>query len=149
MISTHSINMTSRNSIMKYLLLSVILVITTIFSCTKQSMVSGYGVLKGKISIGPICPVETIPPLPQCLPTRETFNSYSTAAWTTDKKTNVRTIFPNLDGTYLIQLPAGNYIIDYATTRTNGVGGSNLPSAISITDKDTTTLNISIDTGIR
>jgi hypothetical protein len=141
--------MTNRNPIFKYLFLSLLVVVTFISSCTKQSINTGYGVLKGKISIGPICPVETTPPLPQCLPTRETFNTYSTAVWTTDKKTNVRTIFPDLDGTYLIQLPAGNYIVDFATARTNGAGGSNLPSSISISDKDTTTLDVSIDTGIR
>ena len=149
MIRTYLIKMTTRNSILKYLFLSVLLIVTAISSCTKQSMITGNGVLKGKISIGPICPVETIPPLPQCLPTRETFNSYATAVWTTNKKTNLQTIVPNLDGNYQIDLPAGNYIIDYATTRIKGVGGSNLPSAISITDKDTTILNITIDTGIR
>ena len=141
--------MTNRNSILKYLFLFVIVVVTLIFSCTKQSMVTGNGVLKGKIAIGPICPVETIPPQPQCLPTRDTYNAYATAVWTTDKKTKLQTIIPNLDGTYQIDLPAGDYILDYATARTNGVGGSNLPSSFSIADKDTFTLNISIDTGIR
>ena len=140
--------MNIRKTILKTLVLSLLL-LTVFQSCTKQSITTGSGVLKGKISIGPICPVETIPPLPQCLPTRDTYNAYATAVWTTDKKTNVQTIVPNLDGTYQLDLPAGSYIIDYATARTNGVGGSNLPSTITITDKDTTTLNISIDTGIR
>ena len=141
--------MTNRNTILKYLFLSVIIVVTLILSCTKQSMVSGNGVLKGTISIGPICPVETIPPQPQCLPTRDTYNTYATAVWTSDKKNKVGTIIPNLDGTYQIDLPAGDYVLDYATARTNGVGGSNLPTAFSIADKDTLTLNVSIDTGIR
>ena len=30
------------------------------------------GFLEGTISIGPICPVEKIPPAPACLPTAET-----------------------------------------------------------------------------
>ena len=141
--------MTNRNSIIKYLFLSVIVVVTLILSCTKQSMVTGNGVLKGKISIGPICSVETIPPQPGCLPTSDTYKAYATAVWTTDKKTNLKTIIPNPDGTYQIDLPAGDYVLDYATARTNGVGGSNLPTAFSIVDKDTLTLNVSIDTGIR
>jgi len=141
--------MTNRNPIIKYLMLSVIVVVTLISSCTKQSIVTGNGVLKGKISIGPICPVETIPPQPQCLPTRDTYNNYATAVWTSDKKNILITIIPNLDGTYLVDLPAGDYVLDYATARSLGVGGSNLPSAFTIADKDTLTLNVSIDTGIR
>jgi hypothetical protein len=141
--------MTFRNSILKYLFLSVIIVVTLVLSCTKQSTVTGNGVLKGKISIGPICPVETIPPLPQCLPTREYYNNYATAVWTSDKKNILKTIVPNLDGTYLIDLPAGDFILDYVTAQTIGVGGSNLPTTFSIADKDTLTLNVSIDTGIR
>src|ERR1035437_4378289 len=117
--------MTNGNSIIKYFFLSVIVFVTLILSCTKQSMVTGNGVLKGKISIGPICPVETNPPQPGCLPTRDWCNNYATAVWTSDKKTNLQTIIPNLDGTYQIDLPAGDYILDYATTRTFGVGGSN------------------------
>jgi hypothetical protein len=141
--------MTTRNSILKYFFFTVIVVVTLVLSCTKQSIVTGNGVLKGTISIGPICPVETIPPQPGCLPTRDTYNAYSTAVWTSDKKNKVLTITPNLDGTYLIDLPAGDYVLDYATARTNGVGGSNLPTAFSIADKDTLALDVSIDTGIR
>jgi hypothetical protein len=141
--------MTYRDSILKYFFLSVIVVVTLAVSCAKQSMVTGNGVLKGTISIGPICPVETIPPQPQCLPTRDTYNNYATAVWTPDKKMKLVVIVPNLDGTYQINLPSGDYLLDYATARTNGIGGSNLPKTFSIADKDTLTLNVSIDTGIR
>ncbi|MDP4290108.1 MAG: hypothetical protein Q8908_03420 [Bacteroidota bacterium] len=118
-------------------------------SCTKQTMMSGEGVLKGKISIGPLCPVETIPPLPQCLPTRDTYNAWATAVWTTDKTRKITTIIPNLDGTYMVDLPSGNYIVDFASVQTNRFGAGNLPALITIDDKDTTKLDISIDTGIR
>lgn len=140
--------MTDRILTRRYLFLPLLLILGFI-SCDKQTIVSGNGVLKGKISIGPICPVETIPPSPQCLPTRDTFNTFATAVWTTDIKTKLLTIVPNLDGTYLVDLPAGDYIIDFDVAKTNGVGGSNLPSPVTITSKDTTKLDISIDTGIR
>ena len=140
--------MTNRNILLKYLFLAVLL--TTVFcSCTKQTIVSGTGVLKGKISIGPICPVETVPPQPQCLPTIQTYKTWATAVWTLDKKTKIATLDPNLDGTYQLSLPSGYYIIDFDVARSNSVGGSNLPSTISISDKDTTSLDITIDTGIR
>ena len=137
-----------RESGVKYLILSVILLIV-IHSCVKQNLVSGSGALKGKISIGPICPVETIPPDPNCLPTAETYKAWATAVWTLNKSSKIATLDPKLDGTYEVALPAGKYTIDYDATRTNNVGGANLPSIISIANGDTTNFNINIDTGIR
>jgi len=137
-----------RNSALKYLVLTAFL-IAVIFSCSEQNLLTGSGVLKGKISIGPICPVERIPPDPACLPTMETYKAWATAVWTVNKISKVATLSPKLDGTYEIDLPAGNYVVDFEVSRTFGVGGSNLPKAISIANKDTTTLNINIDTGIR
>lgn len=105
--------------------------------------------LKGKISIGPICPVETIPPDPNCLPTLETYKAWATDVWTLNKSSKLATINPLLDGTYQIGLPAGMYVIDFDVTQTNHVGSSNIPSIISIANGDTTSFNINIDTGIR
>jgi len=136
------------NFVLKYPVLSVIL-LTIFFSCSEQNLLNGNGFLKGKISIGPICPVEKIPPDPACLPTMETYKSWATAVWTLNKKTKIATLEPKLDGTYKNELPAGNYIIDFDPPRTIRIGGSNLPVAISIADMDTTFVNINIDTGIR
>jgi len=66
-----------------------------------------------------------------------------------NKKTKIATLEPKLDGTYKNELPAGNYIIDFDPPRTNRIGGSNLPVAVSIADLDTSFVNINIDTGIR
>lgn len=140
---------TIMKTFLKYLILIVIL-IPVFFSCTEQSPMGGSGVLKGKISIGPICPVERNPPDPACLPTMETYKAWATAVWTLDKKTKVATLDPNLDGTYQIELPVGNYMIDFDVARTGRIGGSNiLPALISIALGDTTNLDINIDTGIR
>jgi len=140
--------MNIRNSVLKYLILSLLL-IPILFSCTDQKIMSGSGVLKGKISIGPLCPVETIPPLPACLPTAQTYKTWATAVWSLNKKSKIATLDPTLDGTYQIDLPAGDYIVDFDVIQNNRIGGSNLPVGISITNRDTTKLNISIDTGIR
>jgi hypothetical protein len=140
--------MAIRNSALKYLALSAIL-IAVYYSCTKQNQIIDYGVLKGKISIGPLCPVERIPPDPACLPTAETYKAWATAVWTSKKKAKIATINPNLDGIYQIRLPAGDYIIDFNVVPKNIVGRSNLPSVVSIGNMDTTIFNISIDTGIR
>jgi len=140
--------MTIGNSAFKYFFIYAIL-LPVFFSCTEKNLYTGNGVLKGKISIGPICPVQKDPPDPGCLPTKETYKAWATVVWTVNKKTKVAMLDPTLDGNYQLGLPAGNYIIDFEVARTIGVGGSNLPTTISISNIDTTTFNINIDTGIR
>ena len=133
---------------LKYLVLSVLL-LTIFFSCSDQKIMSGSGALKGKISIGPLCPVETVPPAPGCLPTAETYKAWAVAVWSSNRKAKLATLDPKLDGTYQIGLPTGYYIVDFDVVQNNRVGSSNLPVAISVTNGDTTNLNINIDTGIR
>jgi hypothetical protein len=135
-----------RNFVSKYLIQTALSLIF-IISCTDQNLTKGDGVLKGKISIGPICPVETIPPDPRCLPTAETYRAWATAVWTLNRKVKVASLNPNLDGKYEINLPSGSYIIDF--DQSNHFGSSNLPSIVTISLGDTTKLNINIDTGIR
>lgn len=125
-----------------------ILLIPFFFSCMEQNGMSGTGVLRGKISIGPLCPVETVPPSPACSPTTETYKTWATAVWKLDKKTKVVTLNPTLDGNYRVVLPTGKYIIDSDGTQ-NYRAGSNLPTEISVIQNDSTTFNINIDTGIR
>ncbi len=110
---------------------------------------SNTGVLKGKISIGPICPVETIPPRPECLPTAETYKAWQTSVWNQSKTKIITDIVPALDGTYSVGLPVGKYVVDFKTAQSKGVGGNNLPISIDIVKGDTVDLNINIDTGIR
>lgn len=106
------------------------------------------GFLEGKISIGPICPVETDPPDPGCLPTVETYKAYPVSVWTSDHKRKIVQINPALDGSYKTDLEPGNYLIILETDRSN-IGGSNLPVEVTIISANVTTLNIDIDTGIR
>jgi hypothetical protein len=117
--------------------------------CTNQNLIEGYGELKGKITIGPICPVETIPPNPQCLPTADTYKAWATAVWTLNRKSKVAVLNPNLDGTYEMSIPAGSYIIDFDQNNIFHAVGSNLPALITIALGDTTKFNVNIDTGIR
>jgi hypothetical protein len=106
------------------------------------------GYLEGVISIGPICPVERIPPDPGCLPTAETYKAYPVGVFTTDGNRKVGQLNPSLDGTFSVEVPAGNYLVVLEKAQ-NNIGGSNLPVVISIISRDTTLLRINIDTGIR
>lgn len=115
--------------------------------CDKQNS-QEVGYLGGKISIGPLCPVETDPPNPACLPTAETYKAYPVSIWTSDGKSKVAHINPALDGLYRVELDPGHYLIKLEKEQYT-IGGSNLPVEISIMSQKETVLNIDIDTGIR
>jgi hypothetical protein len=118
-------------------------------SCEEFGLNSGgSGALNGKISIGPLCPVETDPPNPACQPTAETYKAFPVAVWSSDMKVKIATLAPALDGTYSVSLPSGTWIV-VLESNTSGVGGSNLPVSIKVTEGANTQLDINIDTGIR
>ncbi|MFZ0472283.1 MAG: hypothetical protein WAL94_06690 [Bacteroidales bacterium] len=115
--------------------------------CEKQTN-QETGFLEGVISIGPICPVETDPPGPGCLPTAETYKAYPVSIWTSNGRRKIAQINPALDGTYKTEVTTGNYLVKVLPTG-NTIGGSNLPVQVTITSQKKTVLNIDIDTGIR
>jgi hypothetical protein len=118
-----------------------------ISSCDKSKGLNP-GWLEGTISIGPICPVERIPPDPACQPTAETYNAYPVSVYTSDGKVKIARLNPSLDGSFSTELSPGNYQVILETANKN-IGGSNLPAEASIVSQEKTTLNINIDTGIR
>ena len=120
-----------------------------ISGCEKHELLSGRsGVLKGVITIGPLCPVQTDPPDPACLPTAETYKSYPVVVMTSDGKKKVVQLSPELNGSFSIELAAGSYLVVLENNQ-NGISRSNLPSLVSIMSNNETFLNIDIDTGIR
>ena len=133
----------------------LLFLVAIVVSCTYNSVnsdiddASAKGTLTGKIVIGPLCPVETNPPLPECLPTAETYRIYAVAVWSKDERTKIAVIKPNLDGTYIIELPANEYIINFDSKYRFAIGGSNMPVAVKIEAQKTSEVNIDIDTGIR
>ena len=132
----------------KRILVVIFLTCLTVMSGCDSKTALVTGILEGTISIGPICPVETIPPDPACLPTAETYKAYPVNVFTSDGKTKVAQLLPSLDGSYSSELPPGDYLIVLEGAK-NNIGGSNLPVMVSINAQDKTLLNINIDTGIR
>jgi hypothetical protein len=113
---------------------------------SKKTLTPGF--LEGTISIGPICPVETVPPDPACLPTAETYKAYPVRVFTSDGKIKISQLNPSLDGSFISELPPGSYLVVLEKAQ-NNIGGSNLPVEVTINSQVTTMLNINIDTGIR
>jgi len=111
-----------------------------LFGCASQG---ASGTLAGKITIGPICPVEP------CNLTQEQIDqAYSSRAiivYAYDQSTIVFQSPIPPGGDYQIQLPPGTYFV---TIRPGGIGDYPLQQ-VSISPNQTTTLNMDVDTGIR
>jgi|SRR5450759_1219965 len=125
----------------------VFLAVLFISGCDKR-MTLEPGYLEGVISIGPICPVERVPPDPACLPTAETYKAYPVSVFSSDGRRKILQLNPSLDGSFITELAPGNYLVVLDKAQ-NYIGGSNLPVEVSISTQDKTLLNINIDTGIR
>lgn len=129
----------------------ILCLIPMLFSpgCEKQGTTNeGTGTLQGKISIGPLCPVETVPPDPACQPTADTYKAYPVSVYSADMKTKVADLKPALDGSYSAAIPSGIFMI-VLDKQQSGAGGSNLPVSVEIKDGSVTELDVNIDTGIR
>lgn len=135
-----------KRCIFKKRLVLLFLILICADSCNKTDKTPGY--LEGIISIGPLCPVERIPPDPACLPTAETYKAYPVTVYNVEGNKKVAMLSPSLDGFYILDLFPGQYKVVLEKPQ-NNIGTSNLPYEISITSMDTTLLNINIDTGIR
>ena len=132
-----------------YIIFGTVIITGLLFTsgCDKKANYDT-GFLKGIISIGPICPVVTYPPVSDCMPTAETYKAFPVSIWTSDGKRKIAQIDPALDGSFTKELNPGNYLIVLEKEQ-NTIGSSNLPLEVSVISNDSTFLNIDIDTGIR
>ncbi|MCP4978052.1 MAG: hypothetical protein GY931_18030 [Maribacter sp.] len=128
------------------LLLAAAIIIVPLSGCNQEDGNLELGLLTGTISIGPLCPVETFPPDPNCQPTDATFKTWPIGVWTADKKSKLGILEPNLDGSFNFDLPEGDYFIDLELEH---LFGTTLPETIKIEADKTVFLEIVIDTGIR
>jgi hypothetical protein len=105
------------------------------------------GILHGKVTVGPLQPVERAG-VPSPTPPPEVFTSRSINIFQSDGKTLVANAHFSPDGTYRVNLPPGTYIIDIP--HNGGLGSAKgLPKTITIDSNQTVELDIDIDTGIR
>ncbi|MFH1036526.1 MAG: hypothetical protein V1756_00445 [Patescibacteria group bacterium] len=100
------------------------------------------GILKGKVFIGPLCPVE---PCPVTTP-----NPYISRTIILQKQSGES--FPPIllqeDGSFETEIAVGNYMLDLSDCNFLGCRYS-LPRAVKIEESETTEISIDIDTGIR
>lgn len=103
------------------------------------------GILQGKVTIGPMCPVETKDH--PCLPPPSLFTSHKLVILN-EKGEQVAQVEMSGSGDYRTALNAGTYQVDYSP-RDIGIPGSFDPPTAEVRAGQTTTLDIHIDTGIR
>jgi hypothetical protein len=124
---------------------SVILLLFFLFALQACALPSappqaGRGYLEGNVIIGPLCPVEPCrqPPNPDVYTSREVVVSKGLSV--------IGRTHLNADGTYRLELPAGEYM---AAVQPAGMPGANQAKTVTITTGTTTRLDFDIDTGIR
>lgn len=104
----------------------------------------GTGNLQGKVTIGPICPVERIDN--PCVTPPEAYAAREFSV--TQRGKTITTFHADMTGNYIISLVPGTYIVTSAKT---GIGymSKDLPATVAIKAGETSMLNIDVDTGIR
>ncbi len=103
------------------------------------------GTLKGSVTVGPVCPVET-PGYP-CTPTPEMYAAAQVFVYLMDKTTLVKAIIPDAKGNFSVSLPAGKYFVDMIHQTIGGTTG--VPTTITIKSGQSVTLKLTVDTGLR
>ena len=126
----------------------IILTCLVLLSACDKDIGLNRGWIEGTISIGPICPVEKIPPDPACKPTAETYKAYPVSIFSSDGSIRITRLEPALDGTFTSELAPGKYLI-VLDSANKYIGGSNLPVLVTIVSHERTQISINIDTGIR
>ena len=102
------------------------------------------GVLEGKVSIGPITPVQQSTPVPT---PPEVYAARKILVYDSRQSKLLYTVSLDDNGNYRIELEPGTYVVDI-----NYVGidrSLEVPKTIEIEPDITVVLNISIDTGLR
>jgi len=107
----------------------------------QASVDAGAGAIAGKVTIGPLCPVEpcTNPP-PEIYSSRQLVLQPDSG--------NSRFVPLNPDGTFQATMPAGTYTVNMTDCSFLGCTYS-MPITITIRPNETTFVIITIDTGIR
>lgn len=111
---------------------------------TMPVVIKNAGTITGTVSIGPICPVETIGS--PCLPTPEMYAARHVIVTNKVKKVVADTTLDK-DGNFKISLPSGMYRVEVKND--SAVGTTTPAQNVTVKTGQTLKLQFSVDTGIR
>jgi hypothetical protein len=100
--------------------------------------------IAGVVTAGPVCPVEKNPPDPACAPRPV---DGAVLLFRDKAGTEVTRTATAPDGTFLVELPPGVYIVTPQPAK--GLLGTPGPQSVTVTDGATVRLDLAYDTGIR
>jgi len=123
------------------LMLGLLALLLLVAAC-KDTTTTATGVLQGKVTIGPLCPVE---PCPGAVP-----NPYVSRSLVLGPSNSGDAIMVKLneDGTYRAEVAEGTYTVQLTSCTYLGCSRA-LPQQTTVSAGKTTELAIDIDTGIR
>ncbi len=116
---------------------------TIIISKIKPVETTAQGFVTGHITIGPLCPVESIDH--PCVVPSETYTSRNVVVYAPDKATVIKKTSLDTQGNYTVPLPVGTYWIQIQPA---GIGEGE-KKKVTIVASQSITVNFDIDTGIR
>jgi hypothetical protein len=135
----------------------VIASVILIGGCVQNNItLSEYGILQGKVTIGPLCPVE-----PCKLPPEQVAQIYEARKiiiYEQATKLKIAEVNLNQNGEYSLSLKPGSYIVDITDAEGNELSldlskrpriGNVIPKEIELKAGDKVILDFDIDTGIR
>jgi len=100
--------------------------------------------IRGTATAGPVCPVEKNPPDPACAP-RPVAGAVIIIRDTSGKE--IARVTTANDGTYVAEVPAGNYVIEPQPVQ--GLLGTPGPTSVAVNKGATSLVDVGYDTGIR
>lgn len=113
-------------------------------SATKQ--LPGNGTVIGHVVLGPVCPVEHIPPDPACAPRPYKTSIY---VWSLTTGSTYQRVNTDTSGSFKLSLIPGNYSIAVTSPANGSVYPRCTPIDVTVQAKTVQNVSINCDTGIR
>ena len=115
-----------------------------------------YGILQGKVTIGPLCPVEPCKLPPEQV--AQIYEARKVIIYEQSTKVKIAEFNLNQNGEYSLSLKPGSYIVDITDAEGNELSldlskrpriGNIIPKEVELKTGDKVILDFDIDTGIR
>ena len=126
--------------------LLAVLVVLAIPGCPAPPSPAGTGAIDVEVLAGPVCPVETDPPDPDCAPL-PVADAHVLVQPGDGRDIVVAQGTTDADGRLRLEVPTGDYVVFGAAVE--GLMGTPEPVPVSVGQNQTVPISLAYDTGIR
>jgi len=127
-------------------LIAVFALVFAIPGCPGDPTPAALGVVEVEALAGPVCPVETDPPDPDCAP-RPVADALVLVQPADGRDIVVAQGMTDEDGRVRLELPPGDYLVVGAAV--DGLMGAPAPVPVTVGESQTVAISLAYDTGIR